>query len=160
MAWTTDMVLMTRYLVNDIDSATYSDARLKQSLVIAANLVLTEINFDQSYTIDIGAVTISPDPTVVSPKDVAFINLVCLKTAVVIFSNEAKLASRQGITVKDGPSSIDTSGRLSSSLQMLDRAKADFDKAKVDYLVGNARAGQIILGPYTVENISGGDGIE
>ena len=162
MAWTSDMVVMTRYIINDVDDSayTYTDSRIQQSIVIAANLVLTEIDFDNSYTIDINAVTITPDPTSSSPKDIAFMNLVSLRAAVIVFSNEAKLASRQGIKIKDGPSEIDTFGRLGSALRMLDRAKKDFDKARVDYIVGNARVGQVILGPYTVEGISSGDGIE
>lgn len=159
MAWTTSLVLMVRYLVNDIDSASYTDARLKQSIVIAAQLSALEVTFDKTYTIDIDAITITPDPFA-ETQDSGFINIVALRSALLIFSNEAKLASTLGIRVMDGPSMIDITGRLSSALRLLDSAKAAYEKAKVDYVVGNARGFQAITTPFTVPFISGGDGLE
>lgn len=159
MAWTTSLVLIVRHLVNDIDSATYTDARIKQSIVIAAQLSSLDVTFDKTYTIDIDAVTITPDPFD-ETQDSGFINLTALRSALLIFSNEAKLASTLGIKVSDGPSTIDVSGRLSSAMRLLDSARAAYEKAKVDYVIGNARGFQAITTPYTVPFISGGDGLE
>lgn len=159
MAWTTSLVLMVRYLINDIDSATYSDARLKQSIVIAAQLASLDVTYDKTYTINIDAVTITPDPFD-ETQDSGFINLIALRSALLIFSNEAKLASTLGLRVTDGPSTIDVSGRLSSALRLLDSAKAAYEKAKVDYVIGQARGFQAVTTPYTVPSISGGDGLE
>jgi len=159
MAWTTSLTLIVRYLINDIDSTVYSDARLKQSIVISAQLAAMDVTFDKNYTIDIDAATITPDPFD-ETQDNGFINLIALRSALLIFSNEAKLASKLGIKVNDGPSSIDTSGRLSSALRILDSARSAYEKAKVDYVVGQARGFQVVTTPYTVPFISGGDGIE
>lgn len=159
MAWTTSLVLMVRYLINDIDSATYSDARLKQSIVIAAQLASMDVSFDKTYTIDIDAVTITPDPFD-GTQDSGFINLIALRSALLIFSNEAKIASTLGVRIMDGPSTIDVSGRLASALRLLDSAKSSYEKAKVDYVIGNARGFQAVTTPYTVPFISGGDGLE
>lgn len=159
MVWTTSLVLMVRYLINDIDSVAYTDARLKQSIVISAQLSSFDVSFDKTYTIDIDAVTITPDPFD-GTQDSGFINLIALRSALLIFSNEAKLASSLGLRVTDGPSTIDISGRLSSALRLLDSARGAYEKAKVDYVIGNARGFQAITTPYTVPFISGGDGLE
>ena len=151
MAWTTSLVLMVRYLINDIDSATYSDARLKQSIVIAAQLASLDVTYDKTYTINIDAVTITPDPFD-ETQDSGFINLIALRSALLIFSNEAKLASTLGLRVTDGPSTIDVSGRLSSALRLLDSAKAAYEKAKVDYVIGQARGFQAVTTIYSAVN--------
>ena len=48
MAWETDLVTMLRNVIFDVDSTdyTYSDARLKEMLVVSAQLVNAEIKLD------------------------------------------------------------------------------------------------------------------
>jgi hypothetical protein len=161
MAWTTSLVTIVRHLINDLDSSAYvySNDRVKQSIVIAAQLCSFEVSFDKTYTINIDAVTITPDPFD-ETQDNGFINLIALRSALLIYSNEAKIASKLGIRITDGPSTIDVSGRLSSALRLLDSAAKSYEKAKVDYVVGNARGFQAVTTPYTVPFISGGDGLE
>lgn len=159
MAWETTLVLIVRHLINDIDSTAYSDDRVKTSIVISATLLSFDVDFDKKYTIDIDAATISPDPFT-SFQDTAFINLTALRTAYLILGSEAKLASKLGLRITDGPTTVDLSGRLSSALRLLDGAKSAYEKAKIEYLVGNARAGSSVSTPITVPFISGGDGLE
>ena len=55
MAWETDLVTMLRNVIFDVDSTdyTYTDARLKEMLVVSAQLVTQEIKLDNDYTITI-----------------------------------------------------------------------------------------------------------
>ena len=61
MAWQTEMTRILRYMLNDLDSASYaySDDRLEETIIVAAQLVLHEIDFDKDYTVDVGALTLS-----------------------------------------------------------------------------------------------------
>ena len=71
MAWETDLVTILRNVIFDVDSTnyTYSDERLKEMLVVSAQLVNSEIKLDNDYTISISTTGISPDPTAVNDVD-------------------------------------------------------------------------------------------
>ena len=71
MAWETDLVTILRNVIFDVDSTnyTYSDNRLKEMLVVSAQLVNSEIKLDNDYTISISTTGISPDPTTVDDVD-------------------------------------------------------------------------------------------
>ena len=71
MAWQNEMSIIVRHLINDLDSSSYTftDSRVEESILVAAQLVLIEIDFDKSYTIDVDASSISPDPTTSGDKD-------------------------------------------------------------------------------------------
>ena len=107
MAWQNEMVRILRHIINDLDSSSYSftDDRLEESILVSAQLVSTEIDFDKDYTIDVDALVLSPDPTA-SVKDDAFINLVVLKSACIILGSEVRSNALNSIALKDGPSSI------------------------------------------------------
>ena len=62
MPWKTDLVLMLRSLIGDLDNAKFTDERLKQILVFGAYNVINDADFSQTYSVDVGEVTISPDP--------------------------------------------------------------------------------------------------
>ena len=83
MAWQNEMTLIVRHLVNDLDSSdyTFTDSRLEESILVSAQLSFLEVDFEQTYTIDVDSVTLSPDPTTSSDKDDSFINIVSLRTA-------------------------------------------------------------------------------
>ena len=49
MAWTTDLVLMLRTLIGDLDSTKYTDTRLQQVLVIGAYNVINDAPFNNNY---------------------------------------------------------------------------------------------------------------
>lgn len=148
MAWQTEMVQLLRYVINDIDSpSVYSDDRLQKTLVAAAQFLVFQVDFDQDYTLDISTPSISPDPTS-DPRDEGFINLTVLQAACLIVNAEVKLKAGQSVLVKDGPSTIDTRGSYEATQQRYRDMMAILDQARTQYQLGNARAGQAVLGPY------------
>lgn len=156
MAWYDEMVPLLRVLINDYQSSTtYVQTDLEQLLVVAAYQVNHEVDFDTDYTITISDSTISPDPTT-GDDDVAFINLVTLKAAEIILQGEYKEAASNAIKITDGPSSVsvDTS---KEKKDMYEKMRSNYYNAKVDFTAGNARAGQAIMTPYTVEGLPYGD---
>ena len=60
MPWNTDLVLMLRSIIGDLDKAKFTDERLKQILVVGAYNVLNDADFSSSYTVDVAQVSISP----------------------------------------------------------------------------------------------------
>ena len=156
MSWNNEMVRIVRFLINDIDAASYTDERLEETVLVAAQLQYASIDFPNTYTIDVDTLVLSPDPTS-SPKDDWFINIVCMKAASIIIGSEAKTLAAQSYFIKDGPSTIDTSAAYRASK---DLAKDINDKLAfmiVDYKAGSSPAGHAVLTPYTQEGISAGN---
>ena len=86
MAWNIDMVLMLRSIIGDLDKTTFTNERLKQILVIGAYNVYNDANFSIEYTIDVGGVTISPDP--ISESDSDFASLTVYRSACILVGSE------------------------------------------------------------------------
>lgn len=151
MAWQTDMTTIIRYLISDVDSSNYkfTDSRIQTAALVAATFVNNALNFDNDYSIDLSAVTLSPDPTDASSKDSNFVTLTCLKTACIIIGGEIRLESGNAISIKDGPSAVDLRG-VSSTLVILHKDLcAKYDNAVLDYAAGRSIAGHAVLGPYS-----------
>jgi|TARA_B100000676_G_C18073403_1_gene845955 hypothetical protein len=150
MAWQNEMSIIVRHLINDLDSSnyTFTDSRIEESILVSAQLVLHEINFDKTYTIDVDGSSLSPDPTTSGSKDNSFINLVSLKSATVLLGSELKTHSLNAIALKDGPSSLDLRGIVSSLKILFDDINKKYDDAKLEYKM-NGIVGQAILGPYS-----------
>lgn len=156
MAWQEELVPMLRYIIDDIAEDTqdevYSDDRLEQTLVISAQLVLFDVHFPTTYSVDINATIISPDPT--DPRDNAFITLVVLKASCIIVQAEIKSAADDSVKITDGPSTIDNSGGVIFSQKRRDQICEQYGRARLQYLAGNARGCAAILGPYVNESVS------
>ena len=151
MAWQNEMVRIVRHLINDLDSSnyTFTDDRLEESVLVAAQLLLKEVDFDNTYTIDTDALDMSPDPTTLATKDDAFINLTCLKATCIILGSEVRTNALNAIVVKDGPSSIDMRG-IAAGLHMLYKDMCDkYEHYIMQWKAGNSIAGQAILSPYS-----------
>ena len=147
MAWKTDLVLMLRSLVGDLDRTTYTDERLKQILVAGAYNVMSEADFSESYSVDITAVTISPDP--VEKNDTDFSCLTVFKSACILMGSEAKTQSTNAISIKDGPSSIDLREVSKNYYTLYKDFCAKYDEILKTYQYNNTLVGQVILGPYS-----------
>tara|TARA_A100001201_G_scaffold34409_2_gene36637 strand:+ start:4156 stop:4671 length:516 start_codon:yes stop_codon:yes gene_type:complete len=152
MAWTTDLVLMLRTLIGDLDSTKYTDTRLQQVLVIGAYNVINDAPFNNNYVVDMNAMTISPDP--ITKTDTDFNVLTSYKSACILLGSEIKTESSNSISIKDGPSAIDLRG-VTSSLNVMYQ---DFCKkyeellTKYNYEKGSGDgtpAGVAVLGPYS-----------
>ena len=155
------MPIIVRYLVNDIDSSdyAYTNGRIKQTIVVAAQLVLNEIDFDKTYSVTVSTSGITPDPTAAT-KDDAFINLVSLKSACLIASSELRTKSLDAVRVSDGSSSIDAGGVLRGFEALSKSMCQRYEDAKIQYKAGNSVAGKAVLTPYESPNfpVVNGDG--
>jgi len=158
MSWQNEMVRIVRFLVNDIDGSTYSDSRLEETILVAAQLQYASIDFSQTYSIDVDELSLSPDPTE-STRDDWFINIVCVKAACIILGSEAKTLAAQSYMIKDGPSSIDIGAAYKNTHQLYKELADKLDNMILQYKAGNGSAGQAILTPYTQERISSGNPI-
>jgi hypothetical protein len=146
--WQTEMGTMVRHLINDTESTTYPDERIEMTILVAAQLISTEVDFEQTYTINVDSYQISPDPTATDAKDDGFINLVCLKAACIIASSEYKAYSLGAIRISDGPSSIDMSS-IASNLRLLSEGLCGkYENAKLNFATANNNVGQAVLSPY------------
>jgi len=151
MSWQGEMGTIVRYLINDVDSSSYSfsTTRIETSILVAAQLSSFNVDFGNEYTINVEGCSLSPDPTETDTKDDAFVSLVCLKAACMIIGVEIRSESGNAISIKDGPSSIDLRG-VTSTLAVLYKDLCEkYEAVLLDYRAGNAVAGHAILGPYS-----------
>lgn len=156
MSWQTEIVENVRVLINDMDATqTYTDDRIERVVIIAANQVLQEVQFPTAYSIDIAEAEISPDPTSLSTKDNGFINLVSLKTACLIISGELKQYSLVGgISVNDGPSSINMSNVFGNLKDLQKSICGEYARYKLEYKLSQSiNNGQVVMTPTT--NLNG-----
>jgi len=149
MAWQDEMSTIVRYISNDTDTSnpTFSDERIETSILVAAQLVNNEINFNQTYTIDVEGGSITPDPTS-DTKDNNFINIVSLRAGCIILGSEIKTQGLSAVRVSDGPSSIDMSRTMDGIKVLYDEILMRFEEAKVQYKA-NGVVGEAILSPYS-----------
>lgn len=149
MDWKNKGVAMLRVLVNDIDGATYTNHRLQHVILVAGVLVLTELEFATSYEINIGAQTLSPDPT--SNEDDAFFGLMILKAACIIDQSEYRTKAGQSISVSDARSSIKADGLAGAYKVILEiGACKAYEEAKRAYQLGafsGSGVGRAIMTP-------------
>lgn len=157
MAWTTDLVLMTRVLISDITAPqTYSDEYLQRVLVTAGIIVDAKVTFPYTYVYDLSGITISPDPVV--SEDSIFMALVPLKSACIITQGEFKQALGQGIKVRDGDSAIDTSVSFRGYRDILELGPcAAYQKLEWSLIAsgGVNLVGKAVFGPFRAADETG-----
>ncbi len=150
--WSTDLVLMVRVLVGDINiPQTYTDQYIQRVLITASMMVDIEVPLGYDYTYDISALTISPDPIV--KQDSVFISLIPLKSACILVQGEFKQALGQGIKVRDGDSAIDTSVSFKGYRDILELGPcAAYEKLKWSILSsgGTLTIGRAVFGPHRI----------
>jgi len=163
MAWSTDLVLMVRVLVSDIDTPqTYTDAYIQRVLITAGIMVDAEVAFDYTYTYDIEDLTISPDP--VTSEDQVFMAMIPLKAACILNQGEFKKALGQGIKVRDGDSMIDTSVSFRGYRDILELGPcAAYEKLKWSLeaagVLSGGGVGKAVFGPYRLPTGTSSDTI-
>lgn len=161
MVWEYEVIEGTRIILGDLDSPfTYADERLERIAIVSAVQVINEMDFDNTYVVDVSKCSITPDPadlTVVNPKDNIFMALVSLKAACLIVNADLKkYATLGGLMVKDGPSSLDTKMLFTNQLALAKRFAEDYNYLKFNYK--SIRAGenmQVILTSTTNRSIYG-----
>ena len=147
MPWKTDLVLMLRSIIGDLDKAKFTDERIKQILVVGAYNVLNDADFSSTYTVDVAAVSISPDP--ISETDTDFTTLTVYKSACILLGSEVKTEAGNAISIKDGPSAIDLRGVAASLTNLYNDLCAKYDALLKTYQYNNTLVGQAVLGPYS-----------
>lgn len=151
MAWSEEITTIVRILINDyISPYTYSDSRLEQTILVAAQYVQSDVNLDNKYTINIVSNTLSPDPTTLEIKDDIFINLVGLKTACIVDQSTYRTkAAMEGIRAALGPASLAVSGGSSAWKFMLESGPcATYQHLTLHWDVANANAVKGIFSPF------------
>lgn len=151
MSWQGQISTMVRHLISDVDPTNYkySAKRLETTILVAAQLLTTETDLRQPYSINVERCELSPDPTDAETKDNDFVALVSLKCACIILGGEVRAESGNAISIKDGPSAIDLRG-VSGTLNLLYKDLClKYDQMLLDYRAGNSLAGHAILGPYS-----------
>ena len=151
MSWQGQISTMVRHLINDVDPASYkySDKRLETTVLVAAQILTTQTDLSQAYSINVEQCELNPDPTDTATKDDDFISLVSLKTACIIIGGEVKSESGNAISIKDGPSAIDLRGVATTLSILYKDLCVKYDQLLTDYKAGNSIAGKAILGPYS-----------
>lgn len=147
MSWKIDLVLMLRSIIGDLDAAKFTDERLKQILVVGAFNVKADADFVNTYTVDIGAVSISPDPIDLDDKDFAILTV--YKSACILLGSEVKTEAANSISIKDGPSAIDLRGVTQSLIVLYNDLCKKYDELITAYQYNNTLVGQAVLGPYS-----------
>lgn len=151
MSWQGQISTMVRHIISDMDpnNYKYSAHRLETTILVAAQLLATETDLSQSYSINVENCTLTPDPTDEDTKDDAFIALVALKCSCIILGGEVKLEAGNSISIKDGPSAIDLRGVTNTLSILYKDLCSKYDQLLLDYKAGNSIAGKAILGPYS-----------
>jgi hypothetical protein len=150
--WQTEMVRLVRFMIGDINEPyKYSDERLQELIVVAAQLTKSAIPFTKEYIIDSDDLELLPDPTDTEggTRDDSFVNLVVLQAACILDQSEARSAAARGIAIRDGSSSIDLRANVQARLEILKVGWcANFAKAKYEYYSNSLSAGKGIVGPF------------
>lgn len=146
----TELIKVLRSIIgDDSDTPTYSDARLQTALVIAAQVVLMEVSFSNSYEVDIINETISPDPTDSTTRDNPFITLITTKAACRLSRGESKISSGQAIRVKDGSSEVDLKDAAKYKQAVADSFCKEYQDMKFEYeTTGNTGSFRISSAPF------------
>ena len=65
MSWQGQMSTIVRHLIDDLDPTNYkySDHRVETAILVSAQLTTMNVDFANSYTINVESCTLSPDPT-------------------------------------------------------------------------------------------------
>lgn len=152
MSWKKEIPIIIRTLINDLGpSYTYTDNRLIQISVVAAQYVQFDVNLDKKYTINIISPNITPDPTI-NPKDDIFISLTALKAACIIDQSTIRTrAALEGVRAALGPASLSVNNNTAASgyKLLLDSGPCALYKELTDsWDIANATAVRAIFSPF------------
>jgi len=152
MSWNVEMPLIVRSWINDLsDTPTYSDERIQQLIVVAAQYVIQDIDLTQDYTINIVNPDITPDPTLLDEKDLDFISLTSLKASCILDQSTLRTkAATEGIRAALGPAQLSVGGGgLKGYEIILNKGPcAMYDKLVDDYQIGNVKAIHAIISTF------------
>ncbi len=149
MPWQDEAIPTLRILISDLEGTTYSDSRLEQTLVVAAKLTAQEVSFDNTYTISVENLSISPDP--VDTEDDIFVNMMVLKAACLVdHSTFRTKASLEGLKAQLGPAAMQVGGNLAGFKTLLELGPcATYTQFKDDMIWGNLDNVKAVMSPFS-----------
>jgi len=109
-SWQRTSTKMLRTMLNDAGcgESTYTTSRLEDLLITAAYFIPVDINFKNTYVVDVEALTITPSP-IGQTDGPEFINFMVLKAACLVDeSNFRTSALLQGVKARCGPAVLET----------------------------------------------------
>lgn len=151
MYWEIEIPIIIRSLINDLaDPPLYSDERIQQLSVVAAQYVTMEVNLDKNYNIDIVAVEITPDPSDPATRDTDFIGFIAMKAACLLdHSTFRTKAAGEGLRAALGPASLSVTGTLAGYRDIINMGPCKlYDQLVLDHNIGNATAVRAIFSPF------------
>lgn len=148
--WNTEINTIVRHLIDDTDftSLRYPNERIEQTILVAAQLIQTEVSFENVYSIDVEKCRLVPDPTLLEDKDDGFINLTSLKASCIILGAEYRTYGLSAVRIGDGPSSVDMTSAATHIKALYDNACKRYEEYKMIYATTNGGVGKAVLGPY------------
>ncbi len=150
MSWSDVTITMLRHVIMDVDDPqTYTDSRLELALLVGAQFVNNEFAMNPSYAVDFNLLSISPDPTAV-PTDPWMVNLTVLRTAIMMLSNDLKVAGMSAWSIKDIGTNVDLRSMAAVKKQLLDELKKVYADAALTFAVAVRPAGKAILSPINI----------
>lgn len=152
--WLEEIVIMLRYLIGDLGSEpVYSDLRLAQTLLVAAKYVQLDINMSQTYTINASQLKITPNPTTLSPPDIAFMNFMVLKAACILDTVSLRAAAKTGgLVAQLGPAKLDTSKYIEGFRIVMENGPCNTYLNEIFNYNLDSLSTQAILGPFVGNN--------
>ena len=151
MAWQNEMGLIVRHIIDDLDSTnyTFTDSRIEESILVAAQLIHNELEFVVTYLIEVDNMSLTPDPTALNPKDDDFIALVCLRSGLLLTNSLLRTYALKSFAIRDGASSLDMRGVVAGLKIIYDDLSKKYEDLKLAYQTGKLGLGKVILSPYS-----------
>lgn len=153
--WQIEIPIIVRNLINDFNTPpTYSDDRIEQLILVAAQYVLMEVNLDTNYIVNIVTMDISPDPSDPSTRDTDFIGFVAMKAACLLDQSTFRTkAALEGLRSTLGPATLAVTGTLGGYRDILGLGPCKlYEKLVLDHNIGNATAVRAIFSPFVGNN--------
>lgn len=155
MPWQNEMVIIVRHIIGDLDTDNllFSDSRIEESILVSAQLLHMEMEFNIDYTIEVDNGFLIPDPTTTpvppSNKDDDFIALCCLRSGLLLTNSLQRTYALKAFSIRDGASSLDMRGIIAGLKIVNDDLSKKYDDVKLAYQTGKLGFGKSILSPYS-----------
>lgn len=156
MAWQDISEQLLRYAINDVDDPQhYNASRLNTAWLIGGVYVTAELTLANKYTIDIIGMNINPDPTYGGQEpgqyaDQWMVNLTTMRSAIMMLTNDMKIASKTAWLIKDIHTTADLRKIFDANKAILDEMKSLYENAKMTYSVAvNPQIGAILT-PFNI----------
>ena len=149
--WQTTAVMILRNLIGDSEATSeFSDSRLEEVLYSA--FYITDYDGDFGYTFDVTTQSFTNTPT----ND--FITLSIFKAVAIIVCAEYRKSSKNAVSIKDGPSSIDLRGPANEQRQLCQQFSEQYEDALTAKRAGDSSAYYGIIGPFNYDGAGYGRG--